>query len=140
MCGKTKGRGKTSPRSSWAATGGKKLVCYSSPRDLFRSLPSGDKPAARPIIAKWGIEVTTPWLRLGCFIFKRLTVTTRVVRSKHMTMTPQEMARRSNDVQKQKLGDKYPEEMSRRAKLPRGKREPKQGIGAKKDEQNNPNV
>lgn len=55
-------------------------------------------------------------------------------------MTPQEMARRSNDVQKQKLGDKYPEEMSRRAKLPRGKREPKQGIGAKKDEQNNPNV
>lgn len=46
----------------------------------------------------------------------------------------QEMARRSNDVQKQKLGDKYPEEMSRRAKLPRRKREPKQGIGAKRDE------
>lgn len=49
-------------------------------------------------------------------------------------MTPQDMARRSHDAQKKKHGETYEKEMSRRAKLPRGKRERGQGIGAKRDE------
>ena len=51
-------------------------------------------------------------------------------------MTAAEMARRAHEAQKEKLGGDaaFRDDMARRAKLPRGKRERGQGIGAKQDE------
>ena len=57
---------------------------------------------------------------------------------KKKPMTAAEMARRAHEAQKEKLGGDaaFRDDMARRAKLPRGKRERGQGIGAKRDEPN----